>query len=79
MSMEKIINKCGRPTIYNNDDMLSFIKEFISKKQYSPSVRDVMNGLGIKSTSVTYYHLKKLRDLGLIDFKDNIARSITVK
>lgn len=43
-----------------------FIKDYINKKNYSPSVREIMEGVNLKSPATSKYHIDKLIDLGLI-------------
>ena len=59
--------------------VLQYIKEFMLCRGYSPSVREIMNGAELKSTSSVNYHMMNLRDKGLIDFIDSQPRTITVK
>ncbi len=56
--------------------ILDFIRKFIEKKGYAPSVRDVAGGCGISSASVTQYHLKVLEREGYIRRERDIPRSI---
>lgn len=44
----------------------------------SPSIREIMEHFGFKSTSVPVYHLKKLEALGYITIADG-ARGIYLK
>jgi len=56
--------------------ILDFISNFIEKKGYAPSVRDVAGGCGISSASVTQYHLNILEREGYIRRDRDISRSI---
>ncbi|HPQ45770.1 MAG TPA: transcriptional repressor LexA [Clostridia bacterium] len=58
------------------EKVLEYIKETISEKGYSPSVRDICSDLGIKSTSTVHAYLKKLVDSGSIIMDNTISRSI---
>lgn len=61
------------------NNVLSFIKEFISENGYAPSVREICSALCIKSTATCQYYLKKLESRGDITLGgDNKRRSITV-
>ena len=57
-------------------EMLDFIRQYRSKNGYSPSYRDISDGLGISIATVTF-HLHKMRAAGMIQFNDKISRSIT--
>ncbi|MGI8588327.1 MAG: transcriptional repressor LexA [Chloroflexia bacterium] len=58
--------------------ILAFITEFINKHNYSPSVRDIQDGVAprVSSTSVVDYNLKALEERGLIRRTKNISRAI---
>jgi len=56
--------------------IFDFIADFIEEKDYSPSVRDVVKGCGISSSSVAQYHLNVLERKGYIRRDPEISRSI---
>lgn len=56
--------------------VLDYIKRFISEKNYSPSIREIMNGLLLKSPATVHEHLKKLADKGYITFSPTKSRTI---
>lgn len=55
--------------------ILSFIAQYISQHQYPPSLREIGTHCGIKSTQGISRHLDKLEELGLITRKSS-ARSL---
>jgi SOS-response transcriptional repressor LexA len=57
-------------------DVLEFIEKFWETNGYAPSFRDIMTGCGFNSTSSVAHHLSILRDLGKVEYLDNIARSV---
>ena len=57
--------------------ILNYIDKTIKDKGYSPTVREICEAVGLKSTSTVQYHLKKLIDLGFLNKSENISRSIT--
>lgn len=57
---------------------LEWIKLYISRKGYPPTVREVARGLGLVSTSTAFYHIEKLVKQGHIRRDPGIARSIVV-
>tara|TARA_Y100000741_G_scaffold331455_1_gene286762 strand:- start:715 stop:1302 length:588 start_codon:yes stop_codon:yes gene_type:complete len=59
------------------EDILNYINKTINNKGYSPTVREICEAVGLKSTSTVQYHLKKLINLGYLNKTDNISRSIT--
>jgi len=61
-------------------EILTFIIEYIKKHGYSPSVREIGKGVGVKSTSNVHAHLHKMFDTGMIetDTEDGSPRAIRV-
>ncbi len=58
--------------------ILEFIKEQIALKGYPPSVREVCNAVGLKSTSTVHSHLNKLEKCGYIRRDPTKPRAIEV-
>jgi len=56
--------------------IVDFIASFIEERDYPPSVRDVVKGCGISSSSVAQYHLNVLERKGYIRRDPEISRSI---
>lgn len=44
--------------------LYEFIKGFMVKNQYAPSVRDMVKGLGVASTNTVFIHLNRLAEMG---------------
>ena len=61
------------------DRVYQFVKEFIHENALSPSVRDICKGAGLKSTSSVHTYLKKLDELGLINYRPGMRRAIILK
>lgn len=58
--------------------ILSFIREFIERKGYPPTVRDILHSCHISSPAVVQHHLKVLENEGHISREPGIRRSITL-
>lgn len=58
--------------------ILSSIIKFITENGYSPSIREIAEMSGIKSTSTIHHHLIILDDMGLIKVNEFQTRSIKV-
>jgi len=56
--------------------ILEYIKAFLRKNEYPPSIREIMNALGISSTSVVNYNLNALVREGYISRHKELARGI---
>lgn len=53
-----------------------FLVSFITENGYAPSVKEISNGTGIKSTSTVHYHLEMLDKVGKIKVKPHTSRGI---
>lgn len=60
-------------------EMLGFIRDHIGAFGYPPSYRDIVAGTGLLSTSNVAYNLRLLRAQGLVDFDEQISRSIRLR
>ena len=58
--------------------ILNFIREFIDRKGYPPTVRDILHSCQISSPAVVQHHLKVLENKGHISHEPGIRRSITL-
>lgn len=59
-------------------EILEGIIEFKDENGFPPTVRELCNKTGLKSTSTVAAHLKSLRDKGVITWIDAMPRTITV-
>ena len=58
------------------EHILNFIRQYLQDNGYPPSVRDIVNGCDISSTSVVVYNLNKLEQAGYIRRRSDISRGI---
>jgi repressor LexA len=56
--------------------IIDFIREFLADRGYPPTVRDIVQGCKISSTSVAAYNLEVLKRLGYIRRHPEISRGI---
>lgn len=61
------------------DRVYNYVKSYIKENTYSPSVRDICKGAGLKSTSSVHTYLKKLDEMGLIEYRPGMRRAIIIK
>lgn len=66
-------------TSNKNHEILAFLEAFTADKGYSPSVREICDGVGLKSTATVHYHLKKLQENGAISMDSSKNRTISVQ
>jgi adenine-specific DNA-methyltransferase len=59
--------------------ILEFIKKYIIKHGYSPSLQEIANHFNLSSLSTVHYHLSKLEQVGLISRYDFLPRSIKIE
>lgn len=59
-------------------EIFEYIKNYIEVNKYSPSFREVADGVGIKSSSTIHTHLKKMKKDGYIDFVDTFPRTLQI-
>ena len=66
-----------RPT-KKQQQLLGFIQEFIAEHGYSPSYREIMNGLNYTSVATVALHVNNLIKRGHLRKRDHSARSLEV-
>ena len=57
-------------------EILSFIQDFQAEKGYLPSLREILKGCNISSTSVVDYNLQRLEEMGYMRREKKISRGI---
>lgn len=60
------------------EETLKYIKKFIAKNGYSPSVREICSGLGLNSPATVFVHLKKLQEKGYVSQTNSKFRTLEV-
>lgn len=76
--MQKKIITSKKNITERDKDVLKYIYSFICKHGFSPSVREIGRGTGLKSTSSVYLHLVHLEECGYILRKPDCPRTITI-
>jgi len=56
--------------------ILNYIEQFLDERGYAPTVRDIMKGCKVSTTSVVQHHLNQLEKEGFIQRDPNVFRSI---
>ena len=68
-----------RTSLKNKQELiLNVLKSQIEEKGYPPSVRELCDMVGLKSTSTVHSHLNKLEELGYIKKDPTKPRAITI-
>lgn len=60
------------------EKVYDFLLEYIDKNGFAPSVREIGEEVGLKSTSSVVYHLSTLEEEGRIEVRENSPRAIKV-
>ena len=58
--------------------VMDYIRSFTEENGYTPSVREIAQECGIKSTATVHSYLEKLKARGLLYKADNKKRSMTI-
>jgi repressor LexA len=58
------------------EKILEFIRRFLSENSYPPTIRDIVRGVGISSTSVADYNLEILQKEGYLRRHHEVSRGI---
>lgn len=48
------------------EQILRFVNEFVQENGYAPSVREIGEAVGLRSTATVTYHLRQLQEKGLL-------------
>lgn len=73
-------NKFTRKNLDQTVELIyDYLLQYIKKEGYPPSVREIGAGVGIRSTSTIHAHLKRLNDMGRIDYTPGKRRAIIVR
>lgn len=59
-------------------EILKIIKKYVDENKIAPTVREICDLSGLKSTSTVHGYLTKLEEQGYIQKKDNSPRSIVL-
>ncbi len=70
---------CGKETESGENKVYDAIVDYISKHQYPPTVRDLCQLTGYKSTSTIFAKLKALEEKGYIKLDVKVSRGIKVE
>ena len=59
------------------EKVLDFLSSFVRQHGYSPSIREIGQAVGLKSSSTVYNHLRRLKQEGLIVACQQKPRTLT--
>ena len=58
--------------------IVDFMRDFIERKGYAPTIGEIQKGLGLSSKSLVAYHLDALEEEGVIQREPETARGIDI-
>lgn len=64
------------PKTQKQKEILDFIKNFIANKNYPPTVREIADMCGIRSSSTVFSHLEHLEEQNFIRRNSSVSRGI---
>jgi len=59
--------------------VFEFIKNYVDENNYAPTVRDIQEEFGLKSTSTAHRYIITLSEKGLLERENNCNRAIRIK
>jgi repressor LexA len=68
-----------KPLSEKQKAILKFMENYIEQHRFPPTIRDICNATGIKSTSVVNYNLNKLVNAGLLQRSQRKSRGLRLK
>ena len=68
----------NQPRNDRQDKILEFIRSEVERRGFPPSVREICDAMGIKSTSTVHGHLRRLENRGLLVHDPTNPRAIEV-
>ncbi|MEU0027422.1 hypothetical protein [Streptomyces sp. NPDC006335] len=71
-------NHASSPLTIRQSQVLTFLTQASTRLGYAPSLREICEGTGLRSTSTAAHHIRTLAERGLITHDPKIPRSIRV-
>lgn len=65
-------------SLTKREEILIFIKEYVSERKYPPTIREIGSGVNLRSSSSVHRHLNNLEAEGKISIDRNRPRAIRV-
>lgn len=59
--------------------VLDAIRKLTEEKDFPPTVREIMDECGLKSTSTVQYHINNLLEKGLLERDPKMSRTVRIK
>ena len=59
-------------------EVLNIIIKYVKENEYAPSVREIGELIGLKSSSTVHMYLKNLESKGFIERKENFPEALKI-
>lgn len=59
-------------------EIYEFLCDFIDRNGHAPSIREIAEAVGLKSTATVHYHLNELKRIGKIEMDEKKKRTISL-
>lgn len=66
-------------TSTKQEEILAFLREFTESHGYAPSIREICQAVGLRSTGSVHYHLSELSKQGRIELDAGKKRALTIQ
>ena len=77
--VDSFIERMYHPFMRNTQmEILDFIKAYWDEKGFSPSLREVAEGMEYKSVSTAAYHVARLENRGYVRRQPGVSRGMVV-
>ena len=71
-----LVNYSGENLTEAQNELYEWIRDYVRDFQHSPSIRQMMNAMGLKSPAPIQSRLKHLQDKGFISWQEGKARTL---
>ena len=68
----------GKYASERQEKIMEFLEKYQEENQYSPSIREIGDYIGVPSTSLVDYYIRQLIDLGYLERDEHVSRSLRV-
>ncbi len=73
-----MLNSAGNNLTEAQNELYGWIKKYMKEFQHSPSIRQMMEAMGLKSPAPIQSRLKHLQDKGYISWQEGKARTLQI-
>jgi len=60
------------------NEILQFVQTYVAQRGFGPSIREICDGVRLKSTATVHYHLRLLAEQGFLKMENGKKRAISL-